>query len=118
MRGMGGPIDTTEYGRERLMVNAKGLSGILLMLAAVLAIGACNRTQNYTDQEYVQKAKEFQDQGKLGSALIELKNALQKNPKNAEARLRLAEVYIGQGQGDPAENELSKAKELGMDAET
>src|SRR6266699_3625045 len=99
------------------MFNSKALSRGLLMLAAAFAIGACDRAQQYTDQEHVQKAKDFQDQGKLESALIELKNALQKNPKNAEARGRLAEVYISQGLGEPAEAELKKAKELGMNSE-
>ena len=108
---------TIGHGRERLMFNAKTLSGGLLMLAAALAAGGCDRAQRYTDQEYVQKAKALQDQGKLDSALIELKNALQKNPKNSEARWRLAEIYISQGLGEPAENELKKARELGMDTE-
>ncbi len=72
------------------MFSSKALSGGLFMLAAALATGACDRAQRYTDQEYVQKAKDFQDHGKLDSALIELKNALQKNPKNPEARWRLA----------------------------
>jgi len=99
------------------MFNSRALSGGLLLLAAVLATSACDRAQRYTDQEYVQKAKDFQSQGKLNAALIELKNALQKNPKNSEARWRLAEVYVSQGLGEPAENELKKAKELGMDTE-
>src|SRR6266478_1112440 len=99
------------------MANSKALAGGLLMLAAALATGGCDRAQQNTDQEYVQKAKDFQEQGKLASALIELKNALQKNPKNSEARWRLAEVYISQGLGNAAENELKKAKELGMSAE-
>jgi len=99
------------------MFNAKTLSGGLLVLAAALATSGCDRAQRNTDQEYVQKAKGFQDQGKLDSAVIELKNALQKNPKNSEARWRLAEIYISQGLGEPAENELKKAKELGMDTE-
>src|SRR5438093_9055334 len=99
------------------MPNSKALSSGLLMLAAALATGGCDRAQRYTDQEYVQKAKDFQEQGKLASALIELKNALQKNPKNSEARLRLAEIYITQGLGEPAENELKKARQLGINAE-
>ena len=99
------------------MFNSKALSGGLLILAAVLVTGACDQTKRYTDQEYVQRAKEFQAQGKLESAVIELKNALQKNPKNSEARLLLGKVYISQGMGEPAENELKKAKELGMDPE-
>src|SRR5437660_2230046 len=99
------------------MFNSKSLSGSLLVVAAALGTGACDRAQHYTDQEHVQKAKDFQDQGKLNSALIELRNALQKNPKNSEARWRLAEVYVSQGLGEPAESELKKAKELGMDTE-
>jgi putative PEP-CTERM system TPR-repeat lipoprotein len=98
------------------MFTAKALSG-LLILASLVALGACDQTKRYTDQEYVQKAREFQDQGKLDSAVIDLKNALQKNPKNSEARLLLGEVYVSQGLGEPAENELKKAKELGMDYE-
>src|ERR1700692_1212802 len=90
------PLDTE---REWLMFNSKALSRGWLMLAAVLTTGACDRAQHYTDAEYVQRAKAFQDQGKPDSALIELKNALQKNPKNVEARGQLAEVYIRQGMG-------------------
>ena len=112
-----GRYSGTYYERKRLMANSRALLGGLLMLAAALATGGCDRAQRYTDQEYVQKARAFQDQGKLDSALIELKNALQKNPKNSDARWRLAEIYIGQGLGEPAENELKKARELGMDSE-
>jgi putative PEP-CTERM system TPR-repeat lipoprotein len=88
-----------------------------LALAVVLATGACDRTKNTTDVEFVQKAKAFQEQGKLDSAAIELKNALYKNPRNAEARLRLGEVYASMGLGERAENELRRAKELGIDEE-
>src|ERR1700674_3335052 len=97
--------------------NSKALSSGLLILAALLGLAACDQTKRYTEQEHVQKAKEFQDQGKLESAVIDLKNALQINPKNAEARLLLGEVYVSQGLGEAAENELKKAKELGMDTE-
>jgi len=99
------------------MLNSKALSGGLLLLAAVLATGACDRAQHYTDQEHVQKAKEFQNQGNLESAMIELRNAVQKNPKNSEARRLLGETYASQGLGESAENQLAKARELGMDYE-
>jgi putative PEP-CTERM system TPR-repeat lipoprotein len=115
----GGDIDESDSteSEESVMRISKARSGSWLILAAVLATGACDRAPQYTDQEHVQRAKAFQDQGQLDSALIELKNALQKNPKNSEARWRLAEVYIGKGLGEPAESELKKAKELGMDSE-
>ena len=88
-----------------------------LILATLLMVGACDQTKRYTDQEHLQKGKEFQAQGKLDSAVIELKNALQKNPKNSEARLRLGEIYTDLGLGEQAELELNRAKELGIDAE-
>jgi putative PEP-CTERM system TPR-repeat lipoprotein len=99
------------------MFNAKALSGGLLILVSLLALGACDQTKRYTDQEHVQKAKELQDQGNLDSAVIELKNALQQNPKNLEARSRLGEIYVSQELGEPAESELNRAKEFGMDFE-
>src|SRR6266540_2890984 len=95
------------------MLGSKALLGSLLILAS-LTIGACDQTKRYTDQELVQRAKDFQAQGKPDSAVIELKNALQKNPKNAEARLRLGEIYVQLGFGEPAERELKWAKELGI----
>src|SRR5438552_3030451 len=99
------------------MCNSKILFTGLFILASLLTIGGCDQTKRYTDQEYVQRAKDFQAQGKLDSAIIELKNALQKNPKNPEARLRLGEIYTESGLGEPAELELTRAKEPGIDSE-
>lgn len=96
------------------MLSSKALIGGLLVLASVLTVAACDQTKSYTDQEHVQRARDFQAQGKPDSAVIELKNALQKNPKNAEARLRLGEVYAQLGFGEQAELELKWAKELGI----
>ena len=47
------------------------------------------------------------------AALIELKNALQENPKSAEARYLLAKVYLRSQVGAGAEKELTKAIEFG-----
>ena len=97
------------------MFTSKALYGGLFILVSLPMLDACDQTKRYTDQEYVQRAKEFQAQGKLESAVIELKNALQKNPKNSEARLRLGEIYTDLGLGEQAELELNRAKELGID---
>ena len=99
------------------MFTSKALYGGLFILVSLPMLDACDQTKRYTDQEYVQRAKELQAQGKLESAVIELKNALQKNPKNSEARLRLGEIYTDLGLGEQAELELNRAKELGIDAE-
>ncbi len=56
-------------------------------------------------------------QGKLSAAVIELKNALQKNPQDAQARFALAELYLKQELGRAAEKELLQARQLGLDEE-
>lgn len=89
--------------------------------ALVLALGGisgCDRLRNFSEQELVQRAKDFQERGDLKASVIELKNALQKNPNNAEARWMLGEIYIQAGQGNEAEKELLKARQLGVDAES
>jgi len=86
--------------------------------AAVLTFGGCDRVVSYTEQERLQRAQNFKDEGKLQSSVIELKNALQKNPNNAQARWLLGEIYVELGQSAEAEKELLKAKELGVAEES
>jgi len=83
-----------------------------------MSFPGCGRLSNYTDAEHVQRAKEFQGKNDIRSAVIELKNALQKNPKNAEARLVLGEIYVNQGLGTEAEKELHLASDLGINSES
>ena len=92
-------------------------AALLLALGAPLLSG-CNKIGGVTEQEHVQKAKDFQAKGDLRASVIELKNALQKNPNNAEVRLLLGQVYVSAGQGFDAEKELLKARELGVNEET
>jgi putative PEP-CTERM system TPR-repeat lipoprotein len=80
---------------------------------AVLNFSGCGRAVDDNEQEHLQRAKSFRDEGKLEASVIELKNALQKNPDNAQARLLLGEVYLDLGRPPDAEKELLKAKQLG-----
>src|SRR5450432_4228620 len=99
------------------MLNTHARLGLTILFLSFM-LAACDRTKQYSDVEHLQKGKEYQTQGKLEAATIELKNALQKNPKNAEARLRLGEIYTSQGLGEQAELQLNMAKEAGIDLET
>ncbi|MEQ6340477.1 MAG: PEP-CTERM system TPR-repeat protein PrsT [Gammaproteobacteria bacterium] len=86
-------------------------------LAAVLVaptLTSCDSVGNLTPQQHVQRAKDFQDKGDLGSSIIELKSALQQSPDNAEARLLLGENYVKAHQGKEAEKELLQAQKLGV----
>ena len=90
-----------------------------LVLAMPLAVwlSACDVGQSLSDVEYVYRAREQVEQGKLRAAVIELKNALAKNPDNADARLLLGELYLDAGDGASAEKELQHARQLGVPLE-
>lgn len=90
----------------------------LTFLAVSLMASGCDRLRNYTDQEHIQRAKEAQSKGKLKEAVIELKNAVNKNGSNSEARWLLGEAYLLLEQGAPAEKELKRARELGVGQES
>ncbi len=80
-------------------------------LCACLLISCADKT---TDLEHLARAKQAQDQGDVRTSVIELKNALQKNPDNAEARRLLGEINASQGNGAAAEKELLRAIQLGV----
>lgn len=84
---------------------------LLLVLSAMLT--GCGK-KDISDAEHVQRAKQYQVDGDIRSALIELKNALQKNANNSEARLLLAELYVFVGNGTAAGKEIKRAQGLGV----
>jgi len=89
---------------------------LIICLLAVVA-GSINIAYAASTQEYVEKANKYIKDGKLKSAVIELKNALQKDPKNATARHLLGETYLRMGDGASAEKELARARDLGVKEE-
>jgi len=79
------------------------------LLAASLLTGCTGQT---TD-EYIHSAESYIKQNDRPAAVIELKNALKQEPKNAEARRLLGESYLAMNQAAPAEKELLHALKLG-----
>lgn len=82
----------------------------LIMLLLIAGGGGCGKEKS--DAEYLEEAKKFQDRGELSKAGIELKNALQVNPDNIEARRLLGLLYLMVGNGEGAEKELQRAVDL------
>lgn len=87
------------------------LSGLLTLALASSLIG-CG--PDLSPAEHIAKAKEQISRADYGAALLELKNAVQKDPKSAEGRWLLAKVALELGQGAEAEKEARKALELGQ----
>src|SRR6185503_17267307 len=68
--------------RHRSSRTGRGLRSLLLALAAATALTACDPQDNTTFEEYLARAQQQRDIGEMRASLIELKNALQKEPQN------------------------------------
>ena len=87
---------------------------VAIALATSVALTGCDSTANLTEQEHIQRAKDFEDKGNLRGSIVELKNAIQKNPDSPQARMLLGQVYLKAGSGAEAEKELLRAQQLGI----
>jgi putative PEP-CTERM system TPR-repeat lipoprotein len=70
-------------------------------------------TDKDRSREYFAEAKEYLAGGNVKAAVIQLKNALQNDPKNVAARKLLGQIYIRIGKGPAAEKEIRAAIRLG-----
>jgi len=93
-------------------------SALILALLTTSTLQGCDHNANLTEQQLIQRAKDFEDKGNLKAGIIELKNALQKNPDSAQARWLLGLAYLKQGHGGDAEAQLNKAVQLGINPDT
>lgn len=65
-------------------------------------------------ERYLREAEDYLRQGEPKAAVIQLKNALQQDPKDARARLLLGKTYLLMGQARAAEQALKRARKLGV----
>ena len=90
----------------------------LLLLGAasiILSVLGCDGDPNSSALAHLERAKEYRANNRIAETIIELKNALQKNPKSVEARWLLGKTYLDIGNGAAARKEIRLAQELGID---
>jgi len=92
----------------KLIPLALGVSCLLLSQQAEANI------EPQESRAYYERAIKQVERNDLRAAVIELRNALQRNPQNADARLLLGEVYARLGNGSAAEKELRAAERNGI----
>jgi len=80
-----------------------------LATAGLLALAACGGT---SEVELVTSARALLEKQDTKGAIIQLKNALQKNPQSVEARTMLGRALLKSGDPTAALVELRKAQEL------
>ena len=85
----------------------------LFFFLIILTVGACGSASN---EELFSQAIEYRDKGELSSAIISLKNLLQRDGQNASARFMLGELSLQAGNAVEAEAQLRRAMQDGHDA--
>ena len=94
-------------------VHAKRRCALGLALTGALLVGCFDKSAD----QYVADAKKALAKQDNGAAVIQLKNALESNPSQAEARFLLGKTSLQIGDVRGAIIELEKAKELGYPAD-
>ena len=69
-------------------------------------------SNNVLSADYINDARQYLEQGNYQAAMIQLKNQLKQNPKDAQARYLLGIVYLKSDNVKGAEKELSTAYKL------
>ncbi|HHJ36216.1 MAG TPA: PEP-CTERM system TPR-repeat protein PrsT, partial [Gammaproteobacteria bacterium] len=95
----------------RVIDKLSGYTGGFILVAALYGLVACG--SGASDTELVETAKAYMAENQPREAAIELKNALQSNPDNAEARYLLGEIQLEVGDIASAEKEFERSAELG-----
>ncbi len=79
------------------------------LLTALLVSVLLTACSNQSPEQQIQSAKEYLQKNDSKSALIQLKNVLQKNPDLGEARFLLGSLFLQNGNPTGAEIEFRKA---------
>jgi putative PEP-CTERM system TPR-repeat lipoprotein len=83
------------------------------MATSCLAFGLLAGCAGDTEEKLIASARAYEAKREFSAATIELKRALDKNARSAEARLLLGKVLLEDSDPAAAEVELRKAEELG-----
>jgi len=87
---------------------------LALVFASAVPLSGCDRSAHLSVEEHIERAKDFQSKGDTRASILELKNAVQKDPNNAQARWLLGNAYLDLRLGGEAETQLDKAVKLGI----
>ena len=86
-------------------------SWLVPALVATLALSGCDLFAS--SETRIERAAQHMSEGDYATAVIELRNAVEKDPGNARGRLLLAEVSLQLGDTQSAEKEIKRASEAG-----
>jgi len=81
-------------------------------LLIALLLGACTQDPNVKKQQYLERGIKYHAEGKYNEAILQLKNALQIDPKFGPALHAIGRVYRAKSWSLDALRELQRAVEV------
>ncbi len=97
------------------MSRSVALRLLLIGMLIPAVFTACNRDPNVKKQKFLESANRYRDKGKLREAAIQYANAIQIDPRFAEAHFQLGETYLQLKDFGHAFSELNRAVDLAPD---
>lgn len=89
-----------------------GRVGLAAVLALALCVSGCSKDPEVQKQQHFSRGQDYLTQKKYNEAIIELRNAVQIDPRFGEARYTLAEAYSQIGDSENAFREYVRAADL------
>lgn len=103
---------TNKAGKRRS--NRLAIAAVVLGVVGLGGVAVLMLAPSRNAQQYMADAQAFVAKGDLSSALIQLRNAVQREPGNANARYQLAVVSLRANDAVSAEKEIKVAQERGL----
>src|SRR5271154_1268617 len=100
--------------RARATALRSAASMVAVAALSIALLAGCGKSK--TADDFIRSAQAHRDAGELSAAIIDLKNALQKEPKNLQARVLLGQSYVDLSDGVSGEAELLNARQGGAPA--
>ena len=97
-----------------MLLTQRRMVAMVIGLATTFLLAGCAGDDAAT---YLASAKSYLDKSDPRAAIIELRNAREKAPENAEVRFLLGKALLDNGEPGPAETELRRAETLKYPAE-
>src|ERR1019366_9293999 len=69
------------------------IAAVVMMFGCLAAAGACRKDPEVAKREFMRSGDQYAAQEKYQEAVIQYRNAVQRDPMFGEARLKLAETY-------------------------